>query len=207
MVISGLHQTSPERYRVCFEDGEEIRTTLGVLTDLRLYVGRDLDDAQLEELKINSLRSLTLEHTIELLSRRQMSKKELRDKLLHKDIEESVAVWCADKLESMGLLNESRYAASVVRHYSAKGYGEGRVRGELSRRGIPRDLWEEALKEMPETDSEIDRLLKKKLKDPDDKDQIRKATASLIRRGFSWEEVRGALGRVKAELEDSGENF
>ena len=201
MVITGLHQTSPERYRVSLEGGKEIRTTLGVITDLRLFEGKDLDDGQLEEFKLASLRSLTLERSIELLSRRQMSKKELRDKLLRKEVEEDAAVWCADKLETMGLLNEESYAGSVARHYSARGYGSGRVRSELSRRGIPRELWEDALKEMPESDDGIDRLLRKKLRDPDDKDQIRKATASLLRRGFSWEEVRGALTRMKAELE------
>ena len=37
------------------------------------------------------------------------------------------------------------YAAQVVRYYSAKGYGERKLRDELYRRGVPRELWDEAL--------------------------------------------------------------
>ena len=54
MVISALRQTSPGRLTVCFEDGEELKSTLGVVTDMRLYSGRDLDDDTLEELRLAS---------------------------------------------------------------------------------------------------------------------------------------------------------
>ena len=45
----------------------------------------------------------------------------------------------------MGFLNDALYAEQVVRHYSAKGYGLRKLRDELYRRGVPRELWDEAL--------------------------------------------------------------
>ena len=86
-----------------------------------------------------------------------------------------------------------------MRHYAAKGYGEGRVRAELQRRGIPRELLDEALAAMPEDTSKIDKYIASRLRDPGDRDEVRKLSAALYRRGFSGEEIRSALRRFEVE--------
>ena len=90
----------------------------------------------------------------------------------------------------------------MVRHYAAKGFGEGRVRQELQRRGIDRELWEEALEQMPEGTDKLDRFIAARLTDPDDQGQVRKISAALFRRGYSWEEIRSALRRFQGEAGD-----
>ena len=50
---------------------------------------------------------------------------------------------------------------------------------------------------MPETDDTLDRLLRAKLRNPDDRDEVRKVSASLVRRGYSWDEVQRALERLE----------
>ena len=204
MIISDLKQTSPERYRICFEDGSEIRSTLSAIAELHIAKGKNLDDSQIEKLKSISLRSLTLERAIELLSYRQMSSKELHDKLLFKGIDEETAEYCCMKLLEMGLIDEERYASSLAAHYSGKGYGAGKIRAEFSKRGIPREFWDDALDALPQADSMIDKLIRSRLSDPSDKNQIRKISASLYRRGYSWNEIRSALERCRLEM-DVGE--
>ena len=203
MTVTAIRQTSPGRLTVCLEDGSEIRSTLGVVTDLRLYAGRDLDPSGIEALRTASLRALARERALELLSRRPMSRKELRDKLLQKGEREDTAEYCARWLEDNGFLNDESYASMVVRHYAAKGFGAGRIRGELSRRGIARELWEEALCQMPEQDEKLDRFISSRLKDPEDRAQIQKISNALYRRGYSWDEIRSALARHRAETEDN----
>lgn len=202
MVITSLKQTSPGRVTVCFEDGAEIKTTLNVITDLRLYNGLDADMELIHELRLASQRALTREKALELLSLRQMSCKELYDKLVQKGYEEENAEYCVEWLSDNGLLNDSTYSAAVVRHYAAKGYGAGRIRSELSRRGISKELWDEALEAMPESDSKIDKFIASRLKDPEDREQIRKISNALYRRGYSWDEIRSALGRYDAQTEE-----
>lgn len=202
MIITGLHQTSPERFRVCFEDGTEIRTTLGVIADLRLFQGKDLDEKQIEDFRIRSVRSLMLEKSIEMLSFRQMSCKELRDSLMRKGTDADTAEYCSAKLVSMGLMDDSAYASSLARHYASRGYGAGKVRAELSRRGISRDLWDDALDEIKENSDRLDSFVRAKLTDPDDREQVRKVSAALFRRGYSWEEISSALRRYNTEPED-----
>lgn len=195
MQILALRQTSPERVTVCFADGAEVRSTLGVITEMMLFSGKDLSEEETEKLKLLSLRALTLEKAIEYLSYRQMSAKELHDKLVLKGVDDDTASHCVSRLLDMKLLNDELYAAAVARHYAGKGYGTGRIRSELSRRGISRELWDDAMEALPEPDDKIDRFIASRLSDPEDRDQVRKVSAALYRRGFSWDEIREALNR------------
>ena len=202
MTVTAIRQDSPDRLRVLLDDGEEIVSTPGAVAALRLFVGRPLDGAALEDFRTESERALAREKALMLVSRRQMSARELCEKLRQKGVGPETASWCADWLTERGLLDERGYAASVVRHYAAKGYGAGRVRAELVRRGIPRQLADEALSAMPDGDDRLDRLIAARLRDPDDREEVRKLSAALYRRGFSGEEIRGALRRVSADFEE-----
>ena len=202
MTITSIRQISPGRLKVCFDDESEIKTTLSVVTDMRLYSGRDLDEETMELLRLSSSRALAREKALEMLSRRPMSYKELRDKLIGKGEDEETAEYCAQWLEDNGFINDESYAAAIARHYGAKGYGAGRVRAELSRRGINREYWDEAIESMPEPDSKIDKFISARLNDPEDREQIRKISNALYRRGYSWDEIRSALRRFQAQTEE-----
>ena len=169
---------------------------------MRLFSGRYLDEGALEELERESRRALTREKALEYLSRRAMSRKELEKKLTDKGYDEEDAAYCAAWLAERGLIDDAGYAAAVARHYSAKGYGPGRIRSELSRRGIDRDMWDEVLDAAPRDDSKIDKFISSRLTDPEDRDQVRKVSAALFRRGYSWEDIREALNRFNATIED-----
>ena len=202
MLITAIRQTAPGRLTVAFEDGTELKSTLSAVTDLRLYSGRELDEEELAALRLSSGRSLAREKALELLSRRPMSRQELKSKLIQKGQDEDTAEYCAAWLCDNGLLDDESYAAAVTRHYAAKGYGPGRIRGELSRRGVDRELWDDTIQAMPENTDKLDRFIAARLTDPEDRDQIRKVSAALCRRGYSWEEIRSALRRFNAETEE-----
>ena len=201
-VITALRQTSPERVSIELEGGEEIKATLGLTAELRLFVGKILEEAELESLRSSASLALCKNRALELLSYRPMSAKELRDKLTQKGESPEAAQAAADWLIAQGLLDDARYGGMVVRHYAGKGYGAGRIRQELQRRGVPREYWEDAMAELPEPEDKLDAFLTSRLKDPKDRAQVQKVSAALLRRGFSWEEIRSALARFRAETED-----
>lgn len=202
MQITDIHQTSPGRLTVTLAGGDEIKSTLGVVTDMRLYSGREMDPAAVSELKSASLRALARERALEYLSRRPMSCAELKKKLIEKGEDEDVAEYCVGWLSEHGLIDDESYAAAIARHYAAKGYGPGRVRTELSRRGIARELWDGALDAMPENVDKLDRFISSRLHDPDDRDEVRRISQALFRRGYSWDEIRRALERHRASADD-----
>ena len=205
MQITAITQSSPGRFTVSLEDGSEIRSTLGVITDMRLFSGKEMDENALAELRRSSVRSIARDKALEYISRRRMSRKELKNKLMQKGQDEDTAEYCAQWLQDHGFLDDESYAAAVARHYAAKGYGAGRVRAELSRRGVSRELWEDAIDNMPEPDGKLQKLISARLKDPNDREQIRKLSASLYRRGYSWEEIRSALRRYSNTLEETND--
>ena len=113
--------------------------------------------------------------------------------------EEATAI--CGRLEELGFLNDALYAEQVVRHYSAKGYGLRKLRDELYRRGVPRELWDEALDQAPDSAWQIDRFLAAKLRGraPEEAEK-RRLTSALLRRGFAWGDVREAWSRLGAEI-------
>lgn len=193
MVVTSLDQKSSDRIIIHFDDGTEMKSTLSAITDARIYSGKELDTTQFQKLKHLSERHLAFNKAADMLSRRLMSEKELRDKLSLKGFEDDTIEYCIHKLIDLRLINDEYYASAIVRHYSAKSYGIGRIREELRRRGICRELWDNALAEIPESEEKISKFISTHLKDSTDKKQIKKVTDSLLRRGFSWEEIKSAL--------------
>ena len=198
MTVAQLKSTSPEHVTVVFDDGSELRSTLNVITDCRLYSGLELDEERLEELRVSSERALGFEYASGLLSRRQYSMKELHDRLVKKGLGEDIAAYCVRHMTENGLMDDGSYASAVARHYTAKGYGAGRIRSELSKRGVSRELWDESLEDIPANTDKVDRFIAVRLKDPDDPNQVRRVIAALQRRGFSYTEIREALSRFSA---------
>ena len=203
ITLTELKQTGHERFLARFDNGEEVRVTLSNVAELGLYAGLQLSDDEMQTLREKASRSKCRERALRIIGVRPMSEKELYDRLVQKgetpaDAEESVE-WLRD----LRLLNDAEYAAMCVRHYAAKGFGPGRIRNELYRRGVPRELWEEALEELPEQDDEIDRLLRRKLRgDATDRDALRKATDYLYRRGFKFDDIRAAVERLREETQE-----
>ena len=141
--------------------------------------------------------SKTKDRALKLLGKRAFGERELYDRLVEKgETEQNAAAVIAWLLE-LRLLDDGEYAAMLVRHYAAKGYGLRRIRDELHRRKIPRELWDEALSSLPEQDDTIDKLLRARLRsDEPDRAELNRATDALLRRGFSWDEIRQAVERL-----------
>ena len=201
MRITKLSQTSPERFSVVFEDGTEVKTTLAVVTDMFLHSDLVLDGDQYERLLSASALSLCKARALRAVNARPMSRRELITRLTEKGETPENAEYCADWLCEMGLINDRLYAETVVRHYSSKGYGTNRVRQELNRHGVPRELWDDALLQMPGQDDHIMRFLSSRLSDPTDRAQVKKVSDALLRRGYTWDEIKHALHTYNSQEE------
>ena len=203
ITLTDLKQTGPERFLARFDNGEELRTTLAVVTELSLYSGRTLTEDELSAVRDASARSRCRQRALRIIGARAMSVKELTDRLKEKGESPENAEDAAQWLLDMRLLDDAQYAAMCVRHYAAKGYGPGKIRNELYLRGIARELWDEALEELPEQGDRIDALLRRKLKsDTPDRAELRKAADYLYRRGFGRDEIHAALARYSELSEE-----
>ncbi len=140
---------------------------------------------------------------LSLLEKRDYSRGELIGRLTDKGFALEDAEAAADRLCELRLIDDAKYAGMVVRHYAAKGFGAARIRQELYKRRVPRELGDEALSELPEQDDTLDILLRGCLRGGEtDRDALRRASDALRRRGFSWEEISAAVERYKSERND-----
>lgn len=191
------------RVLVFLEGGECLKITEQELLDFDLRPGGELDGPELERLKASAGLSGTRAAAAGLIGRRAMSRRDLEKKLREKGASADEARYAAEWLESIGALDDAQYAAALVRHYSGKGYGRRRIQEKLYEKGVPRELWEDALDEMPENDGQIDDFLTGKLRGraPDEKEK-RRLTNALMRRGFPWSDIKAAWERLGDRIEE-----
>lgn len=191
------------RWLVVLEDGSILRVGEGEVIDFALYAGKELTDEEGQALANSARRTGLKEKALDLLTRKPMSRKELERKLGEWEAgEEETAAICA-RMEELGFLNDAAYAVQVVRHYSAKGCGEHKLRDELYRRGVPRDLWEDALSQTDDPADAIDAFMQKKLAGKvSDRKELKKVSDALMRRGYGWEDISAALRRFGADGRD-----
>lgn len=217
MIIAKLEpsQHVAERWLVWLDDGSLIRITENEVVSFALYQGMEISDELYDALVEKAQRSTVRGKALDLIAAKPMSRRELVEKLTAKRpkgkdgrerpplADEELANETADWLEELGYLNDAEYARQVVKHYSAKGYGDRKVRDELFRRGVPRGLWEEALLETEEPGEGIDAFLQKRFKgqQPDQK-ELKRASDALARRGYRWNEIREGLNRYGAGIEE-----
>ena len=192
-----------ERVLVFLEEGDPLRITGHELLQFGLYPGMDLSPQLVVQLQAAGQRSESRVKAAQLASGRMLSRKELTSKLNRKGIDPDTAEETADWLESLGAVDDVAYAGVIARHYAASGYGPGRVRQELQKRGVSRELWDDALSQLPDSADAIDRFLQKKLSGrTPDRATLKKLSDALLRRGFSWSDIRPALNRLGEEIDE-----
>ena len=193
------------RWLAVLEDGSILRLGESEVIDFALYTGKELTDREAEALLDSARRSGLKEKALDLLTRKPQSRKELERNLKEWGAGEAESAALCDRMEELGYLNDASYAAQVVRYYSAKGFGEKKLRDELYRRGIPREMWDDALEQAQDPAEAIDAFVAKKLAGKDlDRKQLQKVSAALARRGYSWSDINDALRRYGAE---TGEDY
>lgn len=190
------------RFLVKLEDGDILRVTEEELLRFGLRAGMEQDEEQLAALRVSARASSAKAQAANIIGSRALSKHDLEKRLMKKGADEADAKAAADWLEDIGAVDDASYAAALARHYGERGYGPARVREELRRRGVPRELWDAALEELPDSGEVLDALIQKRCKgDLSDPKERKRTCDALLRRGFSWGEVRSAMGRY-AEMEE-----
>lgn len=204
------------RWLVWLEGGSLLRVGEGDVVSFSLYAGMELSEEQLEGLKQAQEKAKLKNKALTLLAARPMSQWELERKLSAKSPRTRVpqegeeqrqqrremAQEVAQRMAQVGLVDDREYASTVVRHYSRKGYGPAKIRDELYRRGVPREFWGEAMEERDQGDDKLRALVEKKLRGAaPTREELKKVSAYLARRGFGWEEISRVLSQVEQEAE------
>lgn len=183
-----------------FLDGEAaVKLDAQVFLQSGLKPGDQVSDQELFELIQASDARRAQEKALYLLEYRNYSKQELTEKIARTAASREAAQAAAGRMEELGLIDDRRFGEDYARElFSRKGYGARRAAQELRRKGLDQELVQELVEKYgsPEQSGEnIRRVLEKKYPGWREDEKVRRrAFAALQRLGYSYQEVREAMG-------------
>lgn len=180
------------------EPGPKVDTEVFLLS--RLKPGDELTQEELSDLMERSDARRAREKALYLLEHRSHSKRELTEKIARTAASREAAQAAADRLEEIGLIDDKAFAESYARElFLRKRFGALRVRQELSRKGIDRELIDQVMAPYLEEDTGEENialvLAKRYPLWREDKKTRRRAVAALQRLGYSYGQIRAVMGQ------------
>ncbi len=193
------YRNDVSRVVIYFEDRTYLTVDAIQAKRLNLKEGMEIGEDSLPELSAQSRSHAARVKAAQICGKKLYSKAELTKKLTERGISEQDAQDAVLWMEELGAVDDESYAGMLVRHYRQKGFGDLRIREELRKRGIEKELGSTVLEAHAEDPSEAIRsFLEKKLHgELPDEDQKRKLTAALMRRGFSYEDIKAGFFAVE----------
>jgi regulatory protein len=124
-----------------------------VVVRLSVAVGDQLERPQLRILRRELRRNEALEQATRALRYRDLSSHDLRELLERRGTAPFARDQAVATLETIGLLDDTRFARTRAENLAARGLGDAAIRFALDRQGVPRALADEVLAELePELD-------------------------------------------------------
>lgn len=149
------------------------------------------------------------DYCLKLITIKDRTEKEIRTKLKEKNFDENTIEEEIEFLSNYGYINDNRYAQHFTSDaINIKKWGKSRIRTELLRRGVDRDVVDEVI-EAAFSETDDDRLyteMEKRFKNADFSNMKERTRIFnfYLRRGFSPEEIKGAMNRLSSfrDIED-----
>ncbi len=196
--------TNPRgRCKITFSDGRVWRILPAVAAEFGLFTGMELEDGLLEALHKASDTAETKRRAVNILSATSVSSQDLSSRLKRGGASEEDAEQMVAWLSELNLLDDARTARQIVERGVRKGYGVHRIRQMLYEKKIPREYWNAALEEMPPMDEAVDAYLAAHLSPDSDEKEQKRTVDALLRRGYSWEQIKDGLRRYDRRVADA----
>lgn len=209
MKLEKMQQTAAGgKLLLLFSDDTRLKAPPFVAADFDLFPGKELCEEELLALRAAVSKALTRERAVRSIAASALSEKELEKRLVQKGASAADAHETLDWLRELHLMDDGQTARQLVQSAAGRGYGRARIKSILYEKGIPRELWDSALEEMPSCDGAIDKFLHQRLdgRDADDK-TVKKTVDALLRRGHSWRDIEAGLGRYREGLTFSADGL
>lgn len=187
------------KIHLLLDDEYRITTDVDFWAENFIKDGTDIDDEEWENLvtKINYRKSFN--KCADLLSRRDHSVKELKEKLL-RTVDEASADKAIERFLELGYLDDEKFAKALAKHlYEVKNYSDNHVRQELYKRGISREIVYDIIdnSEIDSIETIINLVTKKYYNKLNAENGKEKVVAALMRKGFSYGDIKTALHRIE----------
>jgi len=178
-----------------------------------LKEGLDIDRQWLDEVVRKEEQSRAQNYALNLLSYRARSEREIMERMQQKGYESSVIEDTIAYLKEQGYLDDYAFAEMFIRDKSELNkYGQNRIKTELYKKGVAREVINGLIEEMIDSNSEYEKakeLAEKKIKSyqQDSKQaQYRKLNGFLIRKGYPYDVVSRVVKELVSNMFDENES-
>jgi regulatory protein len=198
MQITRIQQAQNNDNRVnLFIDGE---FWIGIGKDeliyFQLFKGKEIDSELKSEIEGSACLTKIVNKTISYIQIRPRSEKEVRDYLKRKDIDSEASNEILSKLKSRNLISDEFFAKWYIENRLISGkYGEIRIKNELRKKGISKDIIEESFNNLMTADKQNEvnenainyaKKVSKSIKSKNDYEFKTKLIKKLMSRGYSY---------------------
>lgn len=191
-------EKAPHRVNVYVDGVFKFGLDERLLLDFNIYVGRGISDAEIEKYKEGDSYQKCMDKAFRFLSYRMRSEKEMQDKLLEK-YDEATVKKALKRLRGLKFVNDNEFARTWVESRKI-GRGKRALAFELSRKGVAKEIVEEALEGLSgddEFESALDLVKKKsKYKNLDRSEAYQKIGGFLSRRGYSYDVIKKVISEI-----------
>ncbi len=213
----GAGVRDPNRVNVFLDTKFAFSLDVTQVVDFNLKVGKQIDKKQLKELQQASEFGKMYQRTLEWVLTRPHSIRETQNYLRRRQIKrrqtnhvrerdglrpfpefsDEVINMVMERLIEKNYLNDQKFAEYFVENrYIRKGISQKRLRLELTKKGVSREIAEQALAKIPrDEDEEVMKIIKKKRRKYDD----RRLLGYLVRQGFPFQTAKEALEKYSEE--------
>lgn len=135
-----------------------------------------------------------LEYGAKALGYRMLTKRQLSDKMRDKGFSDADADYAIERLTEYGWVNDEEYGKALVKNLRNKGYGKAYISNKLREKGIEREICQEVTEDFQPDYERMKKYIGSKIKDENpDRAIIKKISDGLLRKGFSYEQIKNAL--------------
>lgn len=198
-------------YEVRGADGSLIIACSGeILSRFGLYEDEEPSEETVRKARREQQRLRATQLALDMLARRSASRAELLRKLRGKGVAESHAKEAAAAMQSLGYLDDSRFADELCEYYfGEKLYGARRVKAELMRRGIDRDTADSALERFDvDPEARAEAFVRRRFGSVEGltRESLKRIYGTLLRNGYSYSQacraIKAVAGDETMELDD-----
>lgn len=190
-----------ETVHIYLSNGEKYIFTNEVMSNFYLYIGKNISNKEIKEIKEFSDNAVYLKYAISLLKKRHYSEWKLREKLYAKEASKKAVDKIIKILKNADLVNDKMLAEDLKSYLEEKNYGKNKIINYLNNEGI----FDDTIKTLRFPDSfekkkasnNIAKLEKKYAKYPYESKKQHIYTA-LIALGFDNDIASSSLDKIKS---------
>lgn len=200
MIVTGISEMSKSRVKIEIDGEFAFVLYKGELRVYGIKEGNTLSMEHYETIMQEVLPKRAKMRAMNLLKSRAYTRMQLLNKLTEGGYPEEIARCAVDYTESFGYVNDEQYVRDFI-EYNKEKKTRQRMLADLTRKGISKQVFDQIFDEEiggDRTDLEREQIkewIRKKNFSPDEAsvEDIRKMTAFLYRKGFSFDVIRSVL--------------